>query len=805
MYKSYFKIGWRNLLKHKGHFAINITGLGLGVATCLLIAMFVVDELSYDRYNTKADRMARIVLKGFVNGEHIKEAVTPSPVAQTLKDEFPEVEAATRMRNAGYPAITVDNTKYKNVHLGFVDPNFFEVFTLTWLKGDVRTALKQPNTVVITQEQARTFFGDEDPLNKTIEIEQRGGTYKVTGIIDEVPANSHFHFDLFASTEGLPDSDENNWMASRFFSYVVLSEGTALKTFESKLPDIITKYMGPQIEQIGMTYDKFRENGNSIGFFVQPLTDIHLFSDFASQTELEPGGNIHIVYIFGAVALFMLVIACINFMNLSTAIASKRSREVGVKKVLGSHRGQLIRQFLTESFIATVAAIVLALMVVATALPLFNELSGKSLSTGFLLQPTVWASMAALLVFITLLAGGYPAFFMSRFQVIASLKGRIVQGRTAAGIRSVLVVFQFIISAGLITAIIIVNEQMQFIQSTSLGYDREQLLVLRESYLLGRSEEVFRNQIAADPRVESVTMSAFVPAGPSDTNMNGVYPGEQQDAIRRTLIYNIDDQYMATMGMVLKSGRNFSAVSEQDSAHVIINETAVRIFELGEDPIGKILTMKGSPVDRKVEVIGVVKDFHARSLHELIGPMMMLNNPYGGLIVRSKTADMGGLIASIQDQWQRFDTGEPFTYGLLNELYNDAYVAEKKMGAIMQIFGAITILIACLGLFGLVTFAAEQKVKEIGIRKVLGANVVQIVQLLSKDLIRLVAVSFVIAFPLGFYLMDKWLQDFAYRISIHWWIFAFAGGLTMLIAFATISIKTIHAAVANPVDALRNE
>jgi putative ABC transport system permease protein len=262
---------------------------------------------------------------------------------------------------------------------------------------------------------------------------------------------------------------------------------------------------------------------------------------------------------------------------------------------------------------------------------------------------------------------------------------------------------------------------------------------------------------------------------------------------------------MATMGMVLKSGRNFSAVSEQDSAHVIINETAVRIFELGEDPIGKILTMKGSPVDRKVEVIGVVKDFHARSLHELIGPMMMLNNPYGGLIVRSKTADMGGLIASIQDQWQRFDTGEPFTYGLLNELYNDAYVAEKKMGAIMQIFGAITILIACLGLFGLVTFAAEQKVKEIGIRKVLGANVVQIVQLLSKDLIRLVAVSFVIAFPLGFYLMDKWLQDFAYRISIHWWIFAFAGGLTMLIAFATISIKTIHAAVANPVDALRNE
>jgi putative ABC transport system permease protein len=270
MYKSYFKIGWRNLLKHKGHFAINITGLGLGVATCLLIAMFVVDELSYDRYNTKADRIVRIVLKGFVNGEEIKEAVTPAPVAPTLADEFPEVEAATRLRNGGYPKITVGNTTYKNVHLGFVDPNFFDVFTLPWLKGDPKTALNQPNTVVITQEQALKFFDDEDPINKILEVDQKGAVFKVTGLIEKVPANSHFHFDLFASTETLPDAHENNWMASRFFSFVVLSEGTNLQSFESKLPDIIAKYMGPQIEQIGMTYDKFRENGNSIGLFVQP-------------------------------------------------------------------------------------------------------------------------------------------------------------------------------------------------------------------------------------------------------------------------------------------------------------------------------------------------------------------------------------------------------------------------------------------------------------------------------------------------------------------------------------------------------
>ena len=803
MYKSYFKIGWRNVWKNKSLFAINTTGLALGIATCLIISMFVVDELSYDRYNEKADRMVRVVLKGKVNGEVIKEAVTPAPVGPTLKEEFPEVEQATRLRRMGSPKISFESATFRNSRLAFVDPNFFEVFTIPLLRGDPKTALKEPNTIVITQGEARKYFGEADPINKLLEFKDRGETYKVTGIIDKVPSNSHFHFDLFASMAGLEDAKKEDWMSSNYFNYGVLRKGTDLREFESKLPGIIAKYMGPQVEQIGMSYEKFKENGNEIGLFVQPLTDIHLHSDFASQTELEPGGDIKSVYIFGAVAIFMLLIACINFMNLSTAAATKRSKEVGVKKVLGSQARQLVHQFLTESLISTSVALLLAIFLVVIALPFFNQISGKMLQADFLLKPEVLVALGLLGIFITILAGSYPAFFLSSFKPIAALKSKVTNGGRSKGIRSGLVVFQFVISAALIIAIIIVSQQMAYIQNTEVGYDRDQILVLRESYLLGKNESVFRDQVLNEPGVERITMSGFVPAGPTDNNMTGVYPGGQQEDIRRTLVYNIDDQYIPVMGMELVAGRNFSPVAASDSLNVIINETAAKTFGLGDNPVGQMLTANGGK--RKLTVIGVVKDFHFRSLHEAIAPLMMLNNPYGGLIMRTNTRDVAALIASISKKWQAFDTGEPFSYAFLDDLYNETYVVEQKMGDILKIFGLLTIFVACLGLFGLVTFTAEQRVKEIGIRKVLGADISQIVSLLSKDLIVLVAVSFIIAFPLGYYMMNKWLQDFEYKIEIHWWVFALAGLITILIAFFTMSFKTIKSALANPVDSLRSE
>ncbi|MBK5279690.1 MAG: ABC transporter permease [Bacteroidia bacterium] len=806
MFKSYFTIGWRNLVKNKGMFAINITGLALGIATCLIILLFVVDELSFDRYNEKADQIVRVVLRGKLNGEIVKEAVTPAPVAATLKAEFPEVIDATKLRRMGLTKITYNNITYRNSKLAFVDPNFFDVFTLPLLKGDPKTALTEPRTIIISEDEAAKYFGNEDPINKLLDFKEKGEQYKVTGVMKNVPANSHFHFDLLASMVGYDHAKVNDWLSSNYFSYIVLPKETDLKQFEGKLLSIITKYMGPQVSQIGMTYEKFLEGGNEIGLYVQPLTDIHLFSDFSSQTELEPGGNVQSVYIFGAVALFMLLIACINFMNLSTAGASKRSKEIGVKKVLGSQRSQLIQQFLTESFISTALAMILAAVFVTLALPLFNQLSGKNLELDFLLNTNVLITLALLVILITLVAGSYPAFFLSSIKPISALKNKIAGGNHRKGIRSALVIFQFVISSCLILAIIIVSGQMSFIQNKEIGYNRNQMIVLRESYLLGNNENAFKNQIANDPRVESITMSAFLPAGPTDNNMTSVYR-DQQEEMRRTLFYNVDAQYIPTMGMNLITGRNFSEVVGNDSSNVIINETAVAIFELGENPLGKTLTASTDNNGGKssLTVIGVVKDFHFRSLRETISPLMMLNNPYGGLIIKTKGNDTAGLIANIEAKWKAFDVEEPFSYALLDELYNDTYLAEQKIGSILKIFGALTIFVACLGLFGLVTFTAEQRVKEIGVRKVLGANVTQIVSLLSKDLLILVSISFVIAFPLGFYLMDKWLQDFAYRIDIKWWMYGLAGFITLLIAFLTLSTKTMKSAMANPVESLRSE
>jgi putative ABC transport system permease protein len=807
MYRSYFKMGWRNLLKNKSLFAINITGLAMGIATCLIITLFVVNELSYDRYNEKADRIVRIVLKGKVNGEIIKEAVTPAPVAPTLKNEFPEVAEATRLRSAGSPKIKYKNTTYWKSKLAYVDPNFFQVFTLPFIQGDPTTALTEPHTMVITKDEALKYFGAEDPINKLLELKESGEQFKVTGVIENVPSNSHFHFGLFASMEGLAHAKENNWMASNYFSYLVLNESADFREFETKLPAIIKKYMGPQVEQMGMTFEKFTQNGNEIGLFVQPLTDIHLYSDIPSRSELEAGGDVQAVYIFTGVAVFMLLIACINFMNLATASATKRNKEIGVKKVLGSPRKQLIQQFLTESFISTVVAMTLAASLAVLALPLFNQLSGKSLEASFLLNPVVLMSLGALTIVITLLAGGYPAFFLSSIKPIAALKNKNASASQSAGIRSALVVFQFVVSAGLILSIIIVSQQMSFIQNKEIGYDRDHLLVLRESHLLGSNENAFKNQIENDPRVESVTMSAFIPAGPTDMSMTGVYPGQQHEAVRRTIVYHIDGKYIPTMGMKLLAGRNFVEGTTSDSLNVIINETAVKIFGLGNNPLGQQLTANigKDGAKRSVTVIGVIKDFHFRSLREAIAPLIMLNRPYGGLIVRTKTKDIAPLLASLENKWKAFHVEEPFSYAFLDGLYNETYAAEQKMGTIMKIFGALTIFVACLGLFGLVTFTAEQRVKEIGIRKVLGANVSEIVMKLSKDLIVLVAVSFLIAFPLGYYLMDKWLQDFAYKIEIQWWVYALAAVSTLMIAFCTMSFKTIKSALVNPVESLRSE
>lgn len=807
MFNNHIKIAWRTLLKHKGLFAINILGLSIGIAAALIIFLFVSDELSYDRFHEKSDNIVRVVLRGKMNGEIIKEAVTPGPVASTLQKEFPEVLQATRLKSQGTPQITYKNQTFRDNKFAYVDANFFEIFTVPLIKGDTKTALIEPNSIIITQELASKYFGNEDPIGKILDFKEWKQQFKVTGVMQQLPGNSHFHFDVFGSIESLAHAKEALWVESGYHSYLLLDNRTDFKETESKLPGIVDKYMGPQIKKaMGMSYEEFKRD-NEIGLFLQPLTDIHLHSDFSEVTNLEPGGDIKTIYIFGAIAIFILLIACINFMNLSTAAASKRAKEVGVKKVLGSSKKELIKQFLAESCIATIIAMIIAMVVVILTLPLFNTLSGKTLDISYILHTKTLFCFGVAGVSISILAGSYPAFFLSSFKPIAALKNKFVNTGKTKGLRSGLVVLQFMLSVGLIIATLVVDQQMAFIQNKDIGYQKDQMLVLRDSWMLGTNEEVFKEQLAKDPRVSSITMSGHIPAGPSNTHMTSIYPGQNSETIRRSIVYNIDEQYIPTMGMKLVAGRNFSEDFGAEANNMIINETSAKIMGFADDAVGKIVTMSinNEGGTRVYTVIGVVQDFHFNSLHEPIDQLIMLNYKSPGLIVRAKTADMAGLIASAESIWKGFNSGEPFSYGLLDELYNQTYIKEQKMGAILRIFALLTIFVACLGLFGLITFTAEQRFKEIGIRKVLGSNISQIVAMLSADFLKLVLISFLIAFPLGFYLMNIWLQDFAYRIEIEWWIFGLAGLITLCVAFITIGWKSFKAASMNPVNSLRAE
>lgn len=802
MIRNFIKSAGRNILKNKGVYGINIIGLSLGLASCLLILLFILDEVSYDKFNQKADDVVRVVFKAEIGGEEISEAVVMPPVGPTLEKEFPEVLTAARLRKMNNPTLTYKNRNYRDFDFAYIDPEFLEVFDLTIIEGDNTNPLENPNAVIITQKEAKRYFGTENPIGKNLSFQQWDKQFTVTAVIEEIPQNSHFEFGVFASMNGYDYANSTSWVNSDFHTYLLLKDGNQYKELEAKLPMIMDKYMGPQIrEAIGVSYSEFKDK-NRVGLFLQPLTDIHLNPDFVSSGELKPGMDIKYLYIFAAVAVFMLFIACINFMNLATAAASKRAKEVGIRKVLGSGQKQLVKQFLTESFLATIIAAILAVSLVIFFLPTFNQLAGKSLQLVDLLQFSIVFSTLALIILVTILAGGYPAFFLSSFKPVQVLKGRF----TASGksnLRNGLVIFQFIISAGLILSTIIVYQQMAFIQNKDLGYNKDHILVIREAQLLGEQRDAFKNQVLEDPRVKSVSNSSFVPAGPTDINMSGVLRDNEYQ--RRMFIYNVDEAYIPTLGLELVAGRNFSKEFGSEKDKVIINETAANSLGFIKDPIGKTFSRDTEEGARELTIVGVVKDFHFKSLHRKIDPLILMNNPYGGLIIRTNTADVSTLISNIENKWQKFNIKEPFSYTFLDESFNKAYLREQKMGAILSIFTGLTIFVACMGLFGLVTFAAERRVREIGIRKVLGSSVPEIIGLLSKDFIKLIFISFIIAFPLGYFLMEQWLQDFAYRIEIKWWVFLLAAFLTTLIALLTIGFKSFKAATANPIKSLRTE
>lgn len=810
MFRNYLKIALRNLWKQKTFSAINIIGLATGLACFILIALYVADELSYDRHNEKAGRIYRVNSDIRFGGNELHLAVNSDPMGPTLKKDFPEVEDYVRIYASNGHRMVKKGTEYiREDAVGHADSTLFNVFTLPVLHGDAATALNEPNTVVLTESTAKKYFGTTDVVGKNIETDENGSTlYKVTAVIKDIPRASHFRFDFLFSMDNVY-YEWGNFLSHNFHTYVLLKPGTDYKALDKKLKTVVDRYVVPQAKQVMNigSMEEFEKSGNKLLYSLMPLTDIHLRSD--RFPELSVNGDVQYVYIFSAVALFVLLLACINFMNLSTARSANRAKEVGIRKVLGSEKRLLVRQFLSESVLTTFFALLIALALVALSLNYFNGLAGKELSFGTLFQPQCVLFLLLLLLVVGFVAGGYPAFFLASFKPIAVLKGKLNAGFKRSTLRSSLVVFQFATSIVLIVGTIVVYRQLGYIQAKKIGFNKDQVLVINGTGALRNNNAAFKNEIAKLPGVKATSYAGYLPVQGSSRNDNSFSTEAVMDAKTgfNMQSWTVDYDYLNVMGMELKAGRNFSRDFGTDSAALLINETTAQL--MGGNPVGKKLYANfddNSGNLKPYEVIGVVKNFHYESLRQTVGPLCMrLGNADWVMAAKVSTADVSGLLARMEQKWKSMAPGMPFNYQFLDEAFNNMYRAESRTGKLGLSFAVIAILIACLGLFGLATYTAEQRIKEIGIRKVLGASVPDLVALLSKDFLRLVLVASVVALPLAWWAMNKWLQDFAFRTEISWWVLALAAFVSVLIALFTISFQSIKAATANPVKNLRSE
>jgi putative ABC transport system permease protein len=810
MLRNYFKTALRNLWKNKGFSAINIVGLSIGLATCLLILIFVMDELSYDRFNAHADRIYRLDGEIKFGGNHFILAVAPAPAGPTLLRDYPEILKEVRFRGNGGRLMKKGSQNIKEESVIMVDSTLFDVFSLPLLAGDPHTALREARSVVLTEKMARKYFDRTDVVGKTLMIND-SIPYKVTGVLKEIPAQSHFHFDFFLSLSESQEAKRSDdaWLSNNFNTYILLREGVDAKKFEAKMnKDILTKYVAPLIHAaVNISIDDFFKAGNTVQFQLTPMTTIHLHSN--KTAELDANGNIQYVYIFSAIATFILLIACVNFMNLSTARSANRAKEVGIRKVLGSLRGNLIAQFIMESVLISFIAMVLAVGLAYALLPVFNQLSAKQMSIGLFSRGWLAPAMLVLVLVVGFLAGSYPAFFLSAFRPILVLKGNVAAGFKTSWLRNSLVVFQFGISIFLIVGTAVIYRQLSFIHSRELGFNRDQVMVIHNPYVMGDQARTFKDKLLNLPGVVGATMTGFLPTS-DNRNDDAIFLSPDLD-IKKSVsmqVWPIDEQYIPVLGMKMADGRNFSRDFLTDSNAVIVNESAVRLMQ-GVKPVGSKLYVLDDIKTKKTKeyhIVGVVKDFNFNSLRENVTPVaLFLQRDNGQLALRVKTANIHHLAGLVENEWRKMAPSQPFAYSFMDEEFNNIYRGEERMGGISLSFSLLAIFIACLGLFGLTAYAAEQRTREIGIRKVLGASVAGIIRLLSRDFLRLVLVSAVIAFPLAWWAMHNWLQDFAYRITIGWEIFAVAAGISVGIALLTVSFQAVKAALANPVKSLRSE
>lgn len=802
MFSNYLKITFRNLLRYKGYSFINIAGLAVGLACCIVIIVFDQYELGYDRMYPNADRIYRVSLRGRVNNTQLDMAVSCGPLAAALNADLPEVEAVTRLVNNGFPVLRYNDKVFSEERFFRADSTFFRVFPMPFVKGDPEKALAAPWQVVITQSMARKYFGNEDPVGKRLNMD-RLIDWTVTGVIEDIPEQSHFHCDFIGSLTVKDD----NWLSNNYHTYFLLRQGTDMTEFQRKLNQLVKDHVGPQVEAaLGVSFDQMLKAGSRYGYIAEPLTSIHLHSHL--DHEIEPNGDVSYVYIFSAIAVAILLIGCFNFMNLSTARSERRAKEVGIRKTLGSQRWQLIRQFSMESILMCAIAVAIALIAVEFLLPFFRNLSGKEIHLS--LFDSFW-TIPALLLFtigVGILAGSYPAFFLSSFQPLSALKQEAIGGARSR-FRSGLVVFQFVISIVLMIGTFIVYRQLGFIQNKNLGFDQEQVIVVEKVDDIGAQLQPFKSQILSAAGILSATNSTSLPGrlfGDSAFKVEGT-GGEQ---VSDLMVLGCDVDFAKTFDLKMQTGRFFSREHPSDTMAVVLNATAVR--QLGiTDPVGKrLLAFSGGP-GRTVpyEIVGVVNDFNFESLHREIRPLVFLlfhQGSFGRVMsVKVEGGTYQKTLAELESAWHTFAGEQAFEYTFFDQNIARMYMNEQRTGKIVTVFSVLAIVIACLGLLGLAAFVAERRTKEIGIRKVMGASVAGIVKLLTREFVILVVIANLVAWPIAYWITNRWLQDFAYRITIGIWVFLAAGVLALLIAFMAVAYQAVKAALANPVEALRCE
>ncbi len=810
MLKNYFKISIRNLKKHKAYTFINVFGLAFGMACCIAIALFVRDEMLYDRFFDDAERIYRVALDVGFQGDEMQTAYTSRPLGPTLKTDLPEVEQATRLWRdpTGSMIVRYEDRRFSEEAVFFADSNFFDVFAIPFIRGDAKTALREPYTIVLTQSTARKYFGEADPIGRRLALREPSDRdifeYTVTGVMADLPAHSHMAFDFAASYVTQRQSRSQSWLGFGVYTYVKLRDDADAGAVEAKLPALFASYGGPQIrEAFGASLAEFEAAGNYYRNFLQPLTGIHLHSNL--EDELKPTGDARLVYLFVAIAVFVLLLACVNFVNLATARAARRTMEVGIRKTLGAQRFQLVGQFLAEATLLSLLALVLAVTLVQIGMPLLNALTGKTLA----LTAADLLRFAPVLLGLGLLAGlgagAYPAFYMAAFRPLAVLKQQGLRRRT--WLRDVLVVFQFGIATALLACTAIVYTQMRYMLDKRLGFTPEQVVVIEGTEILGPQVEAFRQALRAMPGVVRVTNGEQVPGRHFSGSRFRMADAPADEAVVLEYTY-ASYEYVETLGLELAAGRSLSRDYATDSLAVLLNETAARHLGL-DDPVGQQLVWPG---ESTYTIVGVLKDYHITSLHREIGAVALLgpdprntNRPNLLAAARLQIDNLPQTLASIEATWTRFAPQEPFVYSFLDDTFAQLYEAEQRTSRLITFFAGLAILIACFGLFGLAAFMAEQRTKEIGVRKVFGATVTGIVMLLSKDFARLVLVAIVLAAPLAYLTMQRWLDTFAYRVEISWPLFLMAGSLALAIALLTVSYQAVRAALADPVEALRYE